>query len=274
MTYRDTFKGTAWYYARYRTPYPDSFFDLLVRMFGLDGTGRLLDLGCGAGQIAVPLAPHFEEVVAMDPEPEMLGELARVASEVGAKNIRLVEGGSGDLEDLRDGLGIFRLATLGSCFHWMDRESTLASLARMIIPGGGLVVAGMGSFWTNDAPWCMAVKETVKRWLGEERRAGSSTFQELVERHETIIDRSRFGPCRVSVEHFDQVWTVEEIIGHLYSTSFCSPWVLGERKAGFEEDLRRTLLGLNTAGRFAAEVALEILMGERAKCGAQSVAKT
>lgn len=33
--YKDTFKGTAWYYARYREGYPDGFFSMLIRKFDL-----------------------------------------------------------------------------------------------------------------------------------------------------------------------------------------------------------------------------------------------
>ncbi|MEU1984395.1 hypothetical protein [Nocardia sp. NPDC019395] len=38
------FEGTARHYVRYRPGYPDVFFEDLNRRFGLDGTGRLLDL--------------------------------------------------------------------------------------------------------------------------------------------------------------------------------------------------------------------------------------
>ena len=40
------FKGTAPYYARYRPGYPPELLVRLAAAAGLDGTGRLLDLGC------------------------------------------------------------------------------------------------------------------------------------------------------------------------------------------------------------------------------------
>ncbi|MEI2583036.1 methyltransferase [Scytonema sp. PRP1] len=49
------FQGAAWHYARYRPKYPPVLFDLLTQKFELNGQGRLLDLGCGAGLIAIPL---------------------------------------------------------------------------------------------------------------------------------------------------------------------------------------------------------------------------
>jgi 2-polyprenyl-3-methyl-5-hydroxy-6-metoxy-1,4-benzoquinol methylase len=41
---------------------------------GLDGTGTLVDVGCGPGVLAVQLAPLFEVVIGIDPGPAMLAE--------------------------------------------------------------------------------------------------------------------------------------------------------------------------------------------------------
>jgi tRNA/tmRNA/rRNA uracil-C5-methylase (TrmA/RlmC/RlmD family) len=51
-------------------PYPDALFDALRRQLPLSGRGRLLDLACGTGQIAFPLARWFAEVWAVDQEQE------------------------------------------------------------------------------------------------------------------------------------------------------------------------------------------------------------
>src|SRR4051794_33957984 len=115
-SYRDLFKGTAWYYARYRYRFPPEFFKRVLERFNLDGRGRLLDLGCGTGQLAIPLAPYFEEVTGLDPEPEMLAQAAREAEKAVATNIRWIEGGSADLADLQAQLGKFRLVTMGNSF--------------------------------------------------------------------------------------------------------------------------------------------------------------
>src|SRR6187397_157962 len=81
------YKGAAAYYAQYRPPYPAGLAPLLRDAFHLDGTRRLLDLGCGPGPVAIRLAPLFEQVVAMDPEPDMLEEGARQAARAGVENI-------------------------------------------------------------------------------------------------------------------------------------------------------------------------------------------
>ncbi len=66
----DLFAGTAPYYARYRPGYPGAVLGHLRAAFNLDGTGRLLDLGCGTGEVARPLHADFEEVVGLDVSPE------------------------------------------------------------------------------------------------------------------------------------------------------------------------------------------------------------
>jgi ubiquinone/menaquinone biosynthesis C-methylase UbiE len=55
---KNVFTGTAWFYARYRPDYPDEVIDLLRERFRLSETSRVLDLGCGTGQIALKVAPY------------------------------------------------------------------------------------------------------------------------------------------------------------------------------------------------------------------------
>ncbi|MGW4718469.1 methyltransferase domain-containing protein [Nocardia sp. NPDC004260] len=76
----------------------------------------LLDMGCGTGQLTVPLARHMADAVGMYPEPTMLVEAARRAEAAGVANVAWTRGGSADLPA---GLGRFRLVTMGRSFHRM-----------------------------------------------------------------------------------------------------------------------------------------------------------
>ena len=99
--YRDAFRSTAWYYARFRDSYLEEIFDLLKSKFALGKDDRVLDLGCGTGQIVIPLSGLVKEVVAMDPEPEMIAEGHNQAEKLDTQNIIWIEGGSEDLPEMK-----------------------------------------------------------------------------------------------------------------------------------------------------------------------------
>jgi SAM-dependent methyltransferase len=266
--YRDLFKGTAWYYARYRPAYPAPFLEHLAASFSLEGTGRLLDLGTGTGQLAIPLTRYFAKVIAMDPEPEMLVEAVALASLAGAGNIRWLEGGSADLEHLQPALGKFRLVTMGASFHWMEQAATLATLAGMITEDAGsdrsgIVIAGSPSLWNQEGEWQQALKGVLQRWLGETRRAGSSTYVEPKEPFARILARSPFPQVETYRLEYQRTWELASLLGYLYSTSFSSPAVLGDRRMGFEEEVKQTLRALNPSGQFTETVALEAFLARR-----------
>ena len=255
--YRDLFKGTAGYYARYRRGYPAPFFQHLTERFQLDGTGRLLDLGCGTGQLTLPLAAYFEQVVGMDPEPEMIVEAARQAEQRGVTNAVWIEGGSADLSAQ---FGPFRLVTMGSSFHWMDREATLDALYELIHPNGGIGIVDANPCDSPANAWQQVVQAVVRRWLGEVRRAGSSTYTHPRERHADIMSRTRFTRIEIYTLEYQQEWDIDAIVGFQYSTSYASPAVLGEQRLPFERDLRTTLRQLEPSGTFYEQVCLAAIL--------------
>ena len=84
----DLYGGTAGYYDRYRPRYPAGLMRRLVDEARVTGGGRLLDLACGTGQVALGLASYFEEVWAVDQEADMVRVGRSAAARIGAANIR------------------------------------------------------------------------------------------------------------------------------------------------------------------------------------------
>src|SRR3546814_14472471 len=50
-------------------------------------SGRLLDVGCGAGHLSFAVAPVVKEVTAVDPSPRMLATVAEAATGRALENI-------------------------------------------------------------------------------------------------------------------------------------------------------------------------------------------
>ena len=247
------YEGAAGYYSRYRPPYPAALVTVLRDAFGLDGKGRLLDLGCGPGSIAIPVAHLFERVVAMDPEPDMIEEGRVVAGRARAENIEWVCGSSP--EDLSRTLGTFRVVTMGESFHWMDRRRTLEALYELVDADGGVAILGRAVPLPilPMTPWRAAVSRVVRNYVGEIPLPWDHVPPPAEELHDAYLRRSRFVGQIEHSELFDVEWTVESIIGNLYSMSFCSRKVLGERTEAFERDIKSGILAVEPSGIFRGE---------------------
>ena len=71
--------GSAAHYRYGRPAYSPELEAVLTQETSLDGTGRLLDAGCGPGVLTIRLAHLFEQAVGLDPDAGMLAEGCRAA---------------------------------------------------------------------------------------------------------------------------------------------------------------------------------------------------
>ena len=91
------YNGAAAHYRYGRPAYSPGLEALLAEELGLDGSGRLLDVGCGPGILTLRLARLFDEAVGLDPDPEMIAEARRAAVERGIANLLWVQAMAEDL---------------------------------------------------------------------------------------------------------------------------------------------------------------------------------
>lgn len=253
----DLFAGTAQYYARYRPGYPDAVLERLRVAFRLDGTGRLLDLGCGTGEMARPLHADFEEGVGIDISPDMIAEARRQSDQAGITNIRWK---CLPAEDISEDLGHFRLATLGNAFHWMRQDEVLDKVYALLEHGGVAILGNPGGIWAGEDSWERVVREEIVRWLGPRRltRTGAFTAEEGAELR--AVSRSRFTNITTGEHRWSRVVDIDTIVGELYSTSFANKALLGEHAGAFEAELRRALLTLAPSGEFVQHLHTEYIL--------------
>ncbi|MCZ4121899.1 class I SAM-dependent methyltransferase [Streptomyces sp. H39-S7] len=254
------FAGTAAYYHRGRLPYAPGLADLLAEAAGLDGRGRLLDVGCGPGTVALGLAHLFAEIVGVDPDGGMIAEAERGAARTGAApKARWVRARA---EDLPAGLGTFTVATFGQSFHWMDQDLVAATIKDMLLPGGVLV--HISDVKTEDrsvdglphpaVPYD-AMDALVRQYLGPVRRAGRGVLPQGTPGGEAVVlTRAGFaGPQRHVVPGGHPLErTVDDVVAWAFSLSSSAPHLFGARRVDFEADLRRLLTDSSPAGRFSA----------------------
>lgn len=260
------FQDAAEYYARYRPKQPQALFDFLVARFALDQTCRVLDLGCGTGNASFPLARHVGEIIAMDPDPDMIRVARDLASGQGLQNVRLRQAGS---EDLSSDLGRFRLVVMGQSFHWMNRDQVLRDLYPLVQQSGGiaLIAPAHGFVLVGEAPpkpkapWERVTDQLAAKYVGERRRHPRSNPDEP--RHEQAIARSQFRIGEYhefeSERHFDAA----DVIGLLSSMSGNLRGQLGPRISEFEAELTAELLKLSPSGHFVDRTPAAVLIAVR-----------
>ncbi|MFE7227574.1 class I SAM-dependent methyltransferase [Nocardioides sp. NPDC057577] len=104
---------------------------------------RVLDLGAGTGKLTATLAAMGADVTAVEPDPEMLGELRRELPEISAHR------GSAESIPLPDASVDAVLA--GNAMHWFDMAVAGPEIARVLTPGG--VLAGLWNTVDDDVDW-------------------------------------------------------------------------------------------------------------------------
>ncbi|MEA2514191.1 MAG: hypothetical protein QOJ59_3678 [Thermomicrobiales bacterium] len=253
--------GSAPYYVSGRLPYAAGLAERLATLLSLDGRGRLIDVGCGPGVLALLLAHLFEEVVGVDPDVGMLAEAERRANAAGVGNVRWVQARA---EEVPAGLGSFRVATFGQSFHWMDRPRVAAVIFDMLEPGGAFVqVADIkeepeppGNGSPYPSPPYDAIQALVRYYLGPVQRAGQGVLLYGTPDDEAVVLREAgFGePERVRVPAGEAITrTADDVVAWVFSRAVSAPHLFGERREEFETELRALLVGASPSGPFAEQ---------------------
>jgi SAM-dependent methyltransferase len=261
---RDLYRGTAGYYDRFRVPYPAELIDDLAARCGADGTGKLLDLACGTGQISFALHGRFEEVWAVDQEAEMIDVVWAKAAAAGIGNIRLVTSAA---EELSAPPGTFDLVAIGNAFHRLRRDAVAARILDWLRPGGFLALLWSDSPWVGEAPWQEALRATMRRWETRAKTRSRIPAGHEADRRERpdlrVLGESGFeaiGSFEFSATH---EWSMEALAGFVSSTSVLSRAALGALAAEFDADLRRELLSCESAGRFPQTISFACNLARR-----------
>jgi len=171
------FAGAAAYYDKGRLPNASGLAEAFEKALGLDGRGRLLDIGCGPGTVTLPLSNLFEEIVGLDADAGMIAEAKRLASERGVSNARWVHSRA---ENLPPALGEFRVVTFAASFHWLDRSLVAGAVRKMLEPNGVVVHVDnrhqdrLGLDDDLPAPPVAEIDKLRRLYLGDDRRAGQS----------------------------------------------------------------------------------------------------
>jgi SAM-dependent methyltransferase len=251
--------GSAAYYAKGRVPYQPELLQALAAELGLDGTGRLLDCGCGPGSLTLLLAPQVAEAVGIDADPAMIAEARLRAERAGIGNVSWRQLRA---EELPSGLGEFRVVTFAQSFHWVDQR-VVARAVRGMLGTNGVCVHVFATTHEGEPgddelprprPPRARIAGLIEEYLGPVRRAGQGVLPYGPPAYGAGAMRAAgfTGPGRVEVgQGTVHLRTEDEIVASVFSLSGAAPHLFGDRAADFERDLRAVLLATAPDGQFA-----------------------
>jgi len=223
-SFPDHFSETAARYASYRPSYPAELFQWLAD--ASEKRERAWDCGTGSGQAAVPLAAHFQEIVATDPSAAQLAQ---------AKRAGRIHYAAMTAEDSALASHSVQLITVAQALHWFDLPRFYAEVNRVLAPGGLLAVWTYGLFSISPE-----IDVLVRSFYEQTLRGYWPTERALVDAGYAGIPFP-FAERTPPTFRMSRSWTLEQLAGYLDTWSAVSEY--------------RKTNGVSPVGRFVTALA-------------------
>lgn len=230
-----------------RPPYAPELYDFLLKQVA--GRGRAMDLGCGPGKIAMILAKHFTEVVALDPSAAMI-EAGR-AADAGRRGAITWIRETAEAYHCEVG---FDLVTAGTSIHWLDHAVVFPKLAQWTSTIAVITGDEPASAPCGDDAWTAFLARWIARVGGRYDPPGAAAEANRHEAWMDIAGRKTFP--------FTFRQGVADFITAQHSRATWSRKVMGEALAAeFDRDLDALLRPFATDGQLELRMASTLTWG-------------
>ncbi|MFV2102346.1 class I SAM-dependent methyltransferase [Micromonospora sp. LOL_024] len=230
--------------------------DTVVEAYGLGDA----DLGCGTGQLSLPLAARVGAVLGVDPEPDMLALARQAAQDAGSANAAWLLGSDRDLPALGRVLGTQAVGalTVAVAIHFMDRDALFAAARPLLRPAGGIAVITNGTpLWMQDAGWSRALRGSLERLIGQPVTATCQTDEAGRRRNREALTAAGYRYVESSVR-YEAPLTIADMVGGVFSAMSGDGLPSPQIRSTFAADLRADLDGQDS---FTEQVHVRLQLG-------------
>jgi SAM-dependent methyltransferase len=235
-------------YVRYRPGYPSEILDLLKNECGLAPESVIADIAFGTGIFTRMLLENGNRVFGVEPNAEM----RRAGEQFLESHARFTSiAGTAEATTLPDhGVDII---TAAQAAHWFDTEKTRREFARILRPGGWLVLV-----WNDRRLDSTEFQRQYEQLL----RTYGTDYEEVRQRGMTLALEGIFGRSfRTRAFEYKQTFDYAGIEGRLLSSSYV-PQKDHPRYDSMMRELRRIFDQHQVDGRVSFDYDTRVYFGQ------------
>lgn len=194
-------------YVRYRPSYPDTVWELLQTEIGLTTDTAIADIGSGTGLSADLFLRHGNPVFAVEPNPDM-----RQAAETLLQKYPGFQSIASSAEDTTLPDQSMDCVVVGHAFHWFDPQKTKQEFARILKPGGWVIL--MWNKLRKDSTPFLRAYEALLLQYGTDYKSIQHVDEAALK---TFFSDAKPKMCRL---YNEQRFNFEGLQGRVFSSSF------------------------------------------------------
>jgi SAM-dependent methyltransferase len=258
MRRRESFDVVAEDYDVYRSPYPPEVVDAVVTSSRLQSGSSVLEIGCGTGQLSVPLAQLGVRLVAVELGPHLAAYAQR--------NLKLFPNAQvevGPFEAWPLPRQKFDAVLSASAFHWLDPAIRFTKVAEALRPGGRVTIlhvhhvrGGTTGFFAETQPFY------IKWGLSDDPFFQPTTPDDAPIMYPELDQAPEFRAVERHRYEIPRSYSTAAYIGWLRTDSLINS-LNDPARRGFLEDIEH-LIELNYGGEVARNYVYEIITAQRA----------
>lgn len=202
LDFKDHFSKGSEDYAAYRPSYPLALVETLANL--CPAQNRVLDCGCGTGQLSVLLAEKFDEVIATDASA---AQIAKAQKKEGV----IYRTALAEQSDLAN--ESVDLITVAQAAHWLDLDKFYKEVERIAKPNGILALITYGVLEVEGAVDDLIQQfyyQTIGPYWPAERQHVEDGYQSLP---------FPFTELEVPTINMQEFWNLDELIGYFNTWS-------------------------------------------------------
>jgi SAM-dependent methyltransferase len=255
---RESFDLVAEYYNVYRSPYSQEVVDTVIALSHLHHGSRVLEIGCGTGQLSVSLAQHGIDLLALELGPH-LAALARR----NLKRFPNVQVEVSSFEEWPLPPQKFNAVVSASAFHWLSPDARFSKSAEALQPGGFLTIlhvhhvrGGTPGFFAETQPY-------YRKWgLSDDPFFRPTAPDNVPTLYPELDQRPEFRSVERHHCEIPMSYSTASYIGWLHTDSLVTS-LNDQERAGFLQDIER-LIEAKYNGQVVRNFVYDVIIAQRA----------